>query len=287
MLRLKLQAGYLSKKHIIWTETCCMSCCVLHLDRSVVFEACFYYIHKYETHSPAVASCATAVSVWLVQGLSLVLSEGGMRDGEEKDHPMEEDSGDSELLQGYQWLLRDLPRLPLFDSVRATTALALQQVGGSSWREQCRACSFSASAETDLSKLDLAVILTGLCACRRVLLMLVLVFIKSWFLMKGILILGHPHGDRSPDHQCLPGVPLPACPSGGAGTAQRPCSGERRDCVGDTWHVPGRWKAWDLLYHQDEFWGVCHSNNCMFMSPVHELKGKTLVVGYILSCNQN
>ncbi|XP_067162748.1 integrator complex subunit 1 isoform X3 [Apteryx mantelli] len=61
------------------------------------------------------------------QGLSLVLSEGGLRDGEEKDHPMEEDSGDSELLQGYQWLLRDLPRLPLFDSVRATTALALQQ----------------------------------------------------------------------------------------------------------------------------------------------------------------
>lgn len=45
---------------------------------------------------------------------------------------MEEDSGDSELLQGYQWLLRDLPRLPLFDSVRATTALALQQVGVSS-----------------------------------------------------------------------------------------------------------------------------------------------------------
>lgn len=41
---------------------------------------------------------------------------------------MEEDSGDSELLQGYQWLLRDLPRLPLFDSVRATTAVALQQV---------------------------------------------------------------------------------------------------------------------------------------------------------------
>lgn len=67
-----------------------------------------------------------------MQGLSLVLSEGGMRDGEEKDHPMEEDSGDSELLQGYQWLLRDLPRLPLFDSVKATTALALQQVGGSS-----------------------------------------------------------------------------------------------------------------------------------------------------------
>lgn len=33
------------------------------------------------------------------------------------------------------------------------------------------------------------------------------------------VILGHPHGDRSPDHQCLPGIPLPACPCGGAGTA--------------------------------------------------------------------
>ncbi|MBW04619.1 Integrator complex subunit 1, partial [Eschrichtius robustus] len=60
-------------------------------------------------------------------GLSLVLSEGSLRDGEEKEPPMEEDSGDSDALQGYQWLLRDLPRLPLFDSVRTTTALALQQ----------------------------------------------------------------------------------------------------------------------------------------------------------------
>lgn len=33
------------------------------------------------------------------------------------------------------------------------------------------------------------------------------------------VILGHPHGDRSPDHQCLPGVSLPTCPRGGAGTA--------------------------------------------------------------------
>lgn len=57
-----------------------------------------------------------------------MLSEGGLRDREEKDHNMEEDSGDSEFLQGYQWLLRDLPKLPLFDSVRATTAKALQQV---------------------------------------------------------------------------------------------------------------------------------------------------------------
>lgn len=65
-----------------------------------------------------------------LQGLSLVLSEGSLRDGEEKEPPTEEDSGDTDALQGYQWLLRDLPRLPLFDSVRTTTALALQQVRG-------------------------------------------------------------------------------------------------------------------------------------------------------------
>lgn len=64
-----------------------------------------------------------------LQGLSLVLSEGSVRDGEEKEPPMEDDPGDPEALRGYQWLLRDLPRLPLFDSVRPTTALALQQVG--------------------------------------------------------------------------------------------------------------------------------------------------------------
>jgi hypothetical protein len=63
-----------------------------------------------------------------LQGLSLVLSEGGLRDKEEKEPPMEEDIGETDALQGYQWLLRDLPRLPLFDSVRTTTALALQQV---------------------------------------------------------------------------------------------------------------------------------------------------------------
>lgn len=51
---------------------------------------------------------------------------------------MEEDAGEADALQGYQWLLRDLPRLPLFDSVRTTTALALQQVWnelGQSWEE--------------------------------------------------------------------------------------------------------------------------------------------------------
>lgn len=57
-----------------------------------------------------------------------MLSEGSLRDGEEKEPPLEEDSGDADALQGYQWLLRDLPRLPLFESVRSTTALALQQV---------------------------------------------------------------------------------------------------------------------------------------------------------------
>lgn len=63
-----------------------------------------------------------------LQGLSLVLSEGGLRDKEEKEPPLEEEGGEVDVLQGYQWLLRDLPRLPLFDSVRTTTALALQQV---------------------------------------------------------------------------------------------------------------------------------------------------------------
>lgn len=72
------------------------------------------------------------------QGLSLVLSEGGLRDKEDKEPPMEEDVGETDALQGYQWLLRDLPRLPLFDSVRTSTALALQQVWNGqsqSWRE--------------------------------------------------------------------------------------------------------------------------------------------------------
>lgn len=63
-----------------------------------------------------------------VQGLSLVLTEGGLKDGEERDQPMEEDSADAELLPGYQWLLQDLPKLPLFDSVRGMTSTALQQV---------------------------------------------------------------------------------------------------------------------------------------------------------------
>lgn len=82
-----------------------------------------------------------------LQGLSLVLSEGSLRDGEEKEPPTEEDSGDTDALQGYQWLLRDLPRLPLFDSVRTTTALALQQVRGrgAGGGLHCRACAHTPS----------------------------------------------------------------------------------------------------------------------------------------------
>lgn len=59
-----------------------------------------------------------------------MLTEGGLKDGEERDQPMEEDSRDAELLPGYQWLLQDLPKLPLFDSVRGMTSTALQQVSG-------------------------------------------------------------------------------------------------------------------------------------------------------------
>lgn len=69
-----------------------------------------------------------------VQGLSLVLGEGALKDGEERDQPMEEDSVDAELLSGYQWLLQDLPKLPLFESVRGMTSTALQQVGAQQWR---------------------------------------------------------------------------------------------------------------------------------------------------------
>ncbi|NXN93380.1 INT1 protein, partial [Rhinopomastus cyanomelas] len=89
-------------------------------DEQTTCEVLDYFLRR-------LSSSQVASRVLAMKGLSLVLSEGGLRDGEEKDHPMEEDSGDSELLQGYQWLLRDLPRLPLFDSVRSTTALALQQ----------------------------------------------------------------------------------------------------------------------------------------------------------------
>ncbi|KAF6280826.1 integrator complex subunit 1 [Rhinolophus ferrumequinum] len=89
-------------------------------DEQTTCEVLDYFLRR-------LGSSQVASRVLAIKGLSLVLSEGSLRDGEEKEPPVEEDSGDAETLQGYQWLLRDLPRLPLFDSVRATTALALQQ----------------------------------------------------------------------------------------------------------------------------------------------------------------
>lgn len=117
----------------------------------------------------------------------------------------------------------------------------------------------------------MGVISTCLYACRRIFLMLMLVFIKSWFLMRGILILGYPHGDRSTDHQCLFGVPLPACPSGGAGTAQWPCSGEKPGCWdrGIAWGRPGMSQGSSrhvtCCSSRMRFWGVCESDNCVFV----------------------
>ncbi|XP_017363720.1 integrator complex subunit 1 isoform X2 [Cebus imitator] len=89
-------------------------------DEQTTCEVLDYFLRR-------LGSSQVASRVLAMKGLSLVLSEGSLRDGEEKEPPMEEDSGDTDVLQGYQWLLRDLPRLPLFDSVRSTTALALQQ----------------------------------------------------------------------------------------------------------------------------------------------------------------
>ncbi|XP_072838924.2 integrator complex subunit 1 [Pogona vitticeps] len=89
-------------------------------DEQTTCEVLDYFLRRLS--SPQVASRVLAM-----KGLSLVLSEGGLRDKEEHDPPVEEESGDPELLPGYQWLLQDLPKLPLFDSVRATTAVALQQ----------------------------------------------------------------------------------------------------------------------------------------------------------------
>ncbi|XP_027623842.1 integrator complex subunit 1 isoform X2 [Tupaia chinensis] len=89
-------------------------------DEQTTCEVLDYFLRR-------LGSSQVASRVLAMKGLSLVLSEGSLRDGEEKEPPLEEDSGDADMLQGYQWLLRDLPRLPLFDSVRTTTALALQQ----------------------------------------------------------------------------------------------------------------------------------------------------------------
>ncbi|XP_049759647.1 integrator complex subunit 1 isoform X1 [Elephas maximus indicus] len=89
-------------------------------DEQTTCEVLDYFLRR-------LSSSQVASRVLAMKGLSLVLSEGSLRDGEEKEQPAEEDSGEPEMLQGYQWLLRDLPRLPLFHSVRSTTALALQQ----------------------------------------------------------------------------------------------------------------------------------------------------------------
>ncbi|XP_044289697.1 integrator complex subunit 1 [Varanus komodoensis] len=89
-------------------------------DEQTTCEVLDYFLRR-------LSSSQVASRVLAMKGLSLVLSEGGLRDREEKEHPVEEDPGDTELLQVYQWLLRDLPKLPLFDGVRGTTAVALQQ----------------------------------------------------------------------------------------------------------------------------------------------------------------
>ncbi|XP_028842567.1 integrator complex subunit 1 isoform X2 [Denticeps clupeoides] len=89
-------------------------------DEQTTREVLDYFLRR-------LSSSQVASRVLAMKGLSLVLSESGLRDGEDRDQLMEDDSRDFELLPGYQWLLQDLPKLPLFDSVRAMTASALQQ----------------------------------------------------------------------------------------------------------------------------------------------------------------
>uniref|UniRef100_A0A670XWG7 Integrator complex subunit 1 n=1 Tax=Pseudonaja textilis TaxID=8673 RepID=A0A670XWG7_PSETE len=89
-------------------------------DEQTTCEVLDYFLRR-------LSSSQVASRVLAMKGLSLVLSEGALPEKEEKEHPMEEDPWDFKLLQSYQWLLRDLPKLPLFDSVRTTTAVALQQ----------------------------------------------------------------------------------------------------------------------------------------------------------------
>nr|XP_015804103.2 integrator complex subunit 1 isoform X1 [Nothobranchius furzeri]XP_054596128.1 integrator complex subunit 1 isoform X1 [Nothobranchius furzeri] len=92
----------------------------LTADEQTTCEVLDYFLRR-------LSSSQVASRVLAMKGLSLVLTEGGLKDGEERDQPMEEDSADAELLPGYQWLLQDLPKLPLFDSVRGMTSTALQQ----------------------------------------------------------------------------------------------------------------------------------------------------------------
>uniref|UniRef100_A0A3B3B352 Integrator complex subunit 1 n=1 Tax=Oryzias melastigma TaxID=30732 RepID=A0A3B3B352_ORYME len=89
-------------------------------DEQTTCEVLDYFLRR-------LSSSQVASRVLAMKGLALVLTEGGLKDGEERDQPMEEDSADAELLPGYQWLLQDLPKLPLFDSVRGMTSTALQQ----------------------------------------------------------------------------------------------------------------------------------------------------------------
>lgn len=89
-------------------------------DEQTTCEVLDYFLRR-------LSSSQVASRVLAMKGLSLVLTEGALKDGEERDQPMEEDSRDAELLPAYQWLLQDLPKLPLFDSVRGMTSTALQQ----------------------------------------------------------------------------------------------------------------------------------------------------------------
>ncbi|XP_078095989.1 integrator complex subunit 1 [Mustelus asterias] len=91
-------------------------------DEQTTCEVLDYFLRRLS--SPQVASRVLAM-----KGLSMVLtdSESSLRDAEEREQMLEEDSSDGEPLPGYQWLLRDLPKLPLFSSVCNMTSLALQQ----------------------------------------------------------------------------------------------------------------------------------------------------------------
>uniref|UniRef100_A0A8C1WSC8 Integrator complex subunit 1 n=1 Tax=Cyprinus carpio TaxID=7962 RepID=A0A8C1WSC8_CYPCA len=90
-------------------------------DEQTTCEVLDYFLRR-------LSSSQVASRVLAMKGLSLVLTEGVLKDGEESDQLMEEDSRDAKLLPRYQWLLQDLPKLPLFDSVRSLTSSALQQV---------------------------------------------------------------------------------------------------------------------------------------------------------------
>ncbi|XP_055507319.1 integrator complex subunit 1 isoform X2 [Leucoraja erinacea] len=91
-------------------------------DEQTTCEVLDYFLRRLS--SPQVASRVLAM-----KGLCLVLtdSESSLREMEEREQMMEEESSDGEPLHRYQWLLRDLPNLPLFSSVCKMTSLALQQ----------------------------------------------------------------------------------------------------------------------------------------------------------------